>query len=295
VERIVSINSGLTALVCALGGEDRLNGRDELSTFPPAIEQVEIVAQSSAHPDLESIVSLAPDLMVADTMFESGQREKLEAAGIQSLVFVTSDPDQLENTIVSLGRALGEETRADKLVGFIGQYTELVDERVAGLDQDQRPRVFFEWQSPYKTASAALSFHKPIVRAGGINIAADQPTRAPAMSSEWIIQQNPDVIVKRISGDATAEEMKTIYRELIARPGWSGIDAVRNHRVYVVKADVFLTFRYPVGLLYYAKWFHPDLFADIDPEAVHRELIETFFGADEWQMLQQQEAFAYSE
>jgi len=35
-----------------------------------------------------------------------------------------------------------------------------------------------------------------------------------------------------------------------------------------------------VGDLYLAKWFHPDLFKDIDPEAVHRELLQKFFGLE---------------
>jgi len=50
-----------------------------------------------------------------------------------------------------------------------------------------------------------------------------------------------------------------------------------------------------VGLIYYARWFHPDLFADLDPVAVHREVIETFFGAQEWQAQEQRESFVYPE
>ncbi|NDJ77211.1 MAG: ABC transporter substrate-binding protein, partial [Chloroflexi bacterium] len=83
------------------------------------------------------------------------------------------------------------------------------------------------------------------------------------------------------------------YEEIINRPGWDNIDAVKNGRVYIIKSDVFLTFRYPVGLLYYATWFHPELFADIDPAAVHQEAITTFFGAEEWETLSQHETFVY--
>jgi iron complex transport system substrate-binding protein len=294
VERIISVNSGLTALVYALGGGERLIGRDRYSTFPLAAQQVQVVAQSSAAPDMESMIGLAPDLVVADTQLKPEHREKLDAAGIPALVYRTSDPDQLLNLVESLGLALGEEARADKLVAFIEEHTDLVDERLVDL-QDQRPKVYFEWQAPFKSASSALSYHKPIVRAGGINIAADQPTSAPALSAEWIINQNPDVIVKRISGDATLQDMQEIHQEVVSRPGWENIAAVQNGQVYIVKADVFLTFRYPVGLLYYAKWFHPDRFADVDPQAVHQELIERFLGDQEWQTLQEQETFVYPE
>ncbi len=36
----------------------------------------------------------------------------------------------------------------------------------------------------------------------------------------------------------------------------------------------------PIGCLYFAKWFHPDLFEDIDPEAVHREMLQKFFDVE---------------
>ena len=67
--------------------------------------------------------------------------------------------------------------------------------------------------------------------------------------------------------------------------------AVEDGSVYIIKADVFLTLRYPVGLLYYAKWFHPDLFEDIDVETIHQELITKYFGEAEWQNLNEKFAF----
>lgn len=63
--------------------------------------------------------------------------------------------------------------------------------------------------------------------------------------------------------------------------------------MYSINSDVFLTLRYPVGMLNYATWFHPDLFADMNPEAVHQEIVETFFNAEEWEALSQHETFVY--
>jgi iron complex transport system substrate-binding protein len=297
VGEIISVNSGMTALVCALGGEDRLIGRDTYSTFPEVARQVEAVAESSANCNLELIISKAPDLLVADPMFYPQHREKLDAAGIPSYVDSTSDPDRLLTLIRSLGLALDENERAEEIVQFVTQYTDLVNQRISKLELENgaKPKVFFEWHSRYETASAETTFHKAIAQAGGINIAAGQPIHTPVVSSEWVVQQNPDIIVNRISGDATLAEMERAYQDIISRPGWENINAVKNNRVYIIKSDVFLTLRYPVGLLYYAKWFHPDLFADIDPEAVHREAVETFFSEKEWEMLQRHEAFVYPE
>ncbi len=297
VEKVISVNSGMTALICALGAQERLVGRDIRSTFPSTVKRVEAVAESSANANLELMIGLKPDLVVADPMFYPQHREKLAAAGIPAYVDSTSDPERLLTLIRNFGLMFGQDERAEEIVQFVSRHTALVEQRVSRLELEGRPkpRVFFEWHSPYKTASAETTFHKPIAQAGGINIAAGQPVHTPVMSSEWVIEQNPDVIVKRVSGDATLEQMRQMWQEMMARPGWQAISAVQNKRVYIIKSDVFLTFRYPVGLIYYARWFHPDLFADLDPVAVHREVIETFFGAQEWQAQEQRESFVYPE
>jgi iron complex transport system substrate-binding protein len=298
VDKVISINSGMTALIYALGQGDKLVGRDAFSTFPEtATENVVVVAETSAKTNLELMIGQAPEVVVADGMFHSENRDKLGTAGISSYVDSTSDPERLVPLIQNLGLMLGAEDRAEELVQFVTQKVNIVDERIAELEREggDKPKVFFEWNSPLKTGNAQTSFHAPIAQAGGINIAADQEVRTPDMSSEWVIQQNPDVIINRISGDATLEEMQQTRDEIMNRPGWENINAVKNNRVYVIKADVFLTFRYPVGLLYYATWFHPELFQDIDPEAVHQEVIETFFGEEEWETLNRQETFVYPE
>jgi iron complex transport system substrate-binding protein len=298
VDEVISVNSGMTALIYALGRGDKLVGRDAFSTFPSyAVENVEVVAKSSAKCNLELMISKAPDVVVADAMFYPQNQEKLDAAGIPSYVDSTSDPERLVPLIQNLGLMLGAEDKAEQLVQFVTQQVDIVDQRIARLELEgeDKPRVFFEWNSPLKTANAETAFHRPIAQAGGINIAADQPVRTPDMSSEWVIQQNPDVIVNRISGDATLEEMQKTRAEIMNRLGWENINAVKNNRVYIIKADVLLTFRYPVGLLYYATWFHPELFQDIDPEAIHREVVETFFGEEEWEMLNRHETFVYPE
>lgn len=295
VEKVISVNSGMTALICALGAKDRLVGRDMRSTFPSYTKDIEAVAESSANSNVELMISKKPDLVVADPMFYPQHREKLSAAGIPSYVDSTSDPERVLTLIRNFGLMFDENEKAEELAQFVERYTGVVDQRIKRLELEggSKPKVYFEWHSPYKTASAETSFHKPIAQAGGINIAAGLPVHTPRVSSEWVVKQNPDVIVNRISGDATLEQMQQKWQEIVSRPGWDKIEAVRNGRVYIIKADVFLTFRYPVGLLYYARWFHPELFQDIDPAAVHQEIIEKLFGPDEWQWLAKHEAFVY--
>jgi len=293
VERIVSINSGMSALICAFGDGDKIVGRDSYSTFPSSLKDVLEVGRSSASPNIELILEQRPNVVVADTMLKDDMREKLESAGVPVLTDTTTDLETLIPLIRKIGIILDKKEKADEIVDFIEHYSNIIDQRIAGLKTDEKPLVFFERRNPYDSASALSSYNKPLVTAGGINIAADEPVSLPKLSAEWVLQRNPDVIVNRISGDDTLEEMRALRDEIISEPGLADVSASKEGKVYIVKSDVFLAVRYPVGLLYYAKWFHPDLFQDIDPGAVHKELIEKFYGEGEWQSFT--ECFAFPE
>jgi len=58
------------------------------------------------------------------------------------------------------------------------------------------------------------------------------------------------------------------------------VQAVKDGRVYVISGKVATGVRSIVGELYLAKWFHPNLFSDIEPEAVHEALIKEFYNLD---------------
>jgi iron complex transport system substrate-binding protein len=56
---------------------------------------------------------------------------------------------------------------------------------------------------------------------------------------------------------------------------------VKNERVYVINNDIFGGTEHFIGMGYIAKWFYPDLFTDLDPEAAHRQYLTEFQGLDE--------------
>ena len=66
VERIVSMNSGLSTLIAAFGEGDKIVGRDTFSTFPSSLISVYAVGKNSAHPNIELIFDQKPDIVVAD-------------------------------------------------------------------------------------------------------------------------------------------------------------------------------------------------------------------------------------
>jgi len=280
VMRIVSITSRTSEIICALGAGDRIAGRDSYSIVPKSLEDVPVVAGSSYTPNVELILELEPDLVIADSMLSDDYRQRIEDAGIPVIVETSWDPTTVATVVSHLGIVLDEEDRAGEIIGFIEQYHDIVEERCADLEEEDKPVVFFEWSQPYHSGASGTLFHNLTVASGGINVVGDEPAKYPTVSPEWLAERDPDIILRLVSSteDLTVEMMEEARDEILSRPGLSSVKAVEDDRVYILSSPVTTGVRSIIGELYLAKWFHPDLFEDIDPEEVHEELVQKFFG-----------------
>ena len=103
---------------------------------------------------------------------------------------------------------------------------------------------------------------------------------------EWVIEEDPEVIVYSMTSEQydgttpTIEEMEAKRMEIISLPGFESIDAVKTGRVYITDIKMASGLSEMAAMLYYAKWLHPDLFQDIDPRAVHGELLQKYLNMD---------------
>ncbi|PKG31430.1 MAG: hypothetical protein CW742_13440, partial [Methanoregula sp.] len=75
---------------------------------------------------------------------------------------------------------------------------------------------------------------------------------------------------------ATNPPLAQVRENILNRPGFGKINAVKNGRVYVIDGDIMNGPTGPVGLMYITKSFYPDLFADISPDAVFREFSDKY-------------------
>jgi len=62
----------------------------------------------------------------------------------------------------------------------------------------------------------------------------------------------------------------------MSRPELQNVTAVKNGQVHVIDAGMTYGLDYPVAIVYMAKWFHPELFSDLDPQAIHQEFVDRF-------------------
>ena len=133
VNKVVSLGTGVAEYLYTLDEGKRLVGRDSYSYFPPAIQNVTIAGKSSYSPDLELIMKLDPDLVIADSMLSKENLKELEDAGIPVMIESLSNPENNIDTMKRIAQVVGEEERSAKLIAFIEKYQDLIRERTAGL------------------------------------------------------------------------------------------------------------------------------------------------------------------
>jgi len=171
---------------------------------------------------------------------------------------------------------------------------------VKDIPDEAKPRVYEGGRSDfYQTGGVGSSSNNVTVMAGGKNIFADT-TGDATVDPESLVKRDPQFIVWKISnigGYSLAKDNTTKFKEkqdeVMGRSELSNVSAVKNGNVHIQSADVFFGGRYFLSIIYLAKWLHPDLFKDLDPEAIHQEYLTRFQGLD--YNLSKQGAFVYPE
>lgn len=282
VERVISLNSGLTELLYALGCGNKIIGRDALSVFPPQVLDKTVVGSSSYDPNVELVLELQPDLVLADDMlfYNTEALNKITNAGIPVIMENTANVSRIKAVISNLGLILGSQERAGEIVNFIEYYEHLVADRIQSIPSSKKPLVYIEWYRSWQSFAKGSAGNKIIFDAGGINIAGEIDQPAPVLSPEFVVERNPDIILRMAPSEAKGNltAFQAVREELLSRPELQAVKAVKEGKVYVYDPILFEGIRYPAGLLYWAKCFHPDVFADVDPEAVHAEILQRFLG-----------------
>ena len=289
VKSIILLTSDSAEAVRILNAQDKVVGVasdyiDDESVFFSEFSELPTVG-SWFTPDLEAILNLNPDIVMIYGF--SPSREKLEdkfPENIKVVRFRFYMIDTLPEKVRKLGYILDKRDEAEEFIDWYEDYMGTIKSRTEGLSDDKKPRVYGEWNTYYaRTKNSA--FHLMCVAAGGINIAADISKGGygvPNVDPEWVIEQNPDVIIRTtyaITGFNTDDPsgMAAIREEIMSRPELAKVNAVQNGKVYT--QDYLRLTQGPgclIGTAYFAKWFHPDLFEDFDPKAIHQEYVTRF-------------------
>jgi len=297
VESIVIVSHEGTAMVVkALETDDKVIGIPEhmkdMTTFFPEISKLPSVGTND-YPDYEKIIELDPDLVLAYYLSPEDVKEKLEPE-ITVVSLNCGPPLTYTQDVKKLGYILGKKDRADEYIDWYESYLDTIAGRVEGLSDDDKPLVFDfyggEWGMsegpPYGTFGKENFWVPPLIEmAGGINIASDLPGDWIVVDAEWVIDRNPDIIIREIYpmvsgpivGYDTDDPLEVIAmrEDIMKQPAFELTDAVKDGDVYLCYGDL-IQCDWFIGLTYMAKWFHPELFEDLNPQEFHQEFLSEF-------------------
>lgn len=227
--RIVSLAPHVTENLYAAGAGDRLVGVVDYSDHPVAAQRLPRVGGYD-QPDLEAIVALRPDLVVA---WYSGTPpavvRRLQALG---LVVYQSQPNTLEDipaSIENLGRLAGSESAAQRSAADFRA-------RLAHLSANYAKRpgvpVFYQvWHRPLMTVGGSQIISEAIRLCGGNNLFADLPGLSPVISVEAVLAKNPEAIVASGMGRTDPVGLSEWQR-------WPSLTANRRGNLFFVPADL---------------------------------------------------------
>jgi iron complex transport system substrate-binding protein len=297
VNRIAALDNGVAEILCALGVQNLIVARCDSCTMPPTLSNVTSVGENDYAPNVEALIALKPDVIFASSMlpYNPTSYQQLKSAGIPVYIVDTTNPepvnpskmtkDQLYNSsspidftcglMQNFTAIVGHQANATAYINWAQSYNKLVKDRIYSLTPDQQVKVFLEWYDyPYQTFVT-----QGIYQAGGDNIAENQTVYSPVLTPEFVVQQNPSVIIEYISSPThNINDFIAAKNSVMSRTALQNVDAIKNGRVYVIDWSARSGVRSVIGYLYWAKWIQPSLFSDIDPATVNQDLNQKFFG-----------------
>jgi iron complex transport system substrate-binding protein len=264
-EKIISVAPSCTEILYAIGAGDKVVGVTTYDDYPYdfaawiASGNMSSVGDFTS-PNMEVIISLNPDLILASGGVQEDDVNTLRDYGYKVLVLDPTSVDGILNNIELVGNATGKQAEAAALINDLTSRINAVAETVANA---AKPEVYYE--TYYETTSSwtigAEAWQNELVeKAGGTNIFGDQPTDYYQYQVEALIDRNPDVIVLPAEGMGTGTQ--AALEDVNKRPGWDTMNAVQNDRIYQINPNIIERAgpRIVDAIEQMAEFFHPELF-----------------------------------
>ena len=149
VESIAVLNLACAESVRGINAQDMVVGvgsslveGSNRDFFPEMIDLPTVGKWSE--PDIEAIISLNPDIVIADLRTPDPEKleDKLEGTGITVVRMGFTYPDYSSSEIMALGYILDRKDDARELNSFAGKYSDLIEERLSSIAESERPRVY---------------------------------------------------------------------------------------------------------------------------------------------------------
>ncbi|PKM76823.1 MAG: iron ABC transporter substrate-binding protein [Firmicutes bacterium HGW-Firmicutes-15] len=252
-----------------------------LTDMYPAIKGLP-VPKGSAVINIEELVKTKPDVVFvkSDTSSSEAETEKLNKSKIPFLVVEFNNMKGQQDAIEMIGKVVGATDKAGKYNAYYQKCIDRVQERVAGIPQEKRVKVYHSLNEAIRTDIKGSLSGDWMQAAGAFNVSANENLRALEgkyfASLEQILLWNPDVILVNEGA---------VVNYIYTNKQWSPLKAVKNKQVLQLPNGISRwghpsSPETPLAVLWTAKTIYPDKFADLDMVAETKYFYKEFFSLE---------------
>jgi iron complex transport system substrate-binding protein len=230
--RIVCLVPAVTEMLFAIGAGPQVVGVSSFERYPPEATMLPAVG-ALIDPDVERILSLRPDLVVAYGS-QMDLRTQLGRANIPILVYAHAGLADVTETLREIGTRVGRPADAGRLATDIERRIAAVRARTA---KQPRPRTLVVFGREALAlrgvyASGGIGFvHDIVEAAGGTNVFGDVKRQAVQATTEQILARRPEVILE-LRADPLSPDL--LARERGVWNALESVPAVKARRVHII-------------------------------------------------------------
>ncbi len=260
-----------------------------LGQLYPEILNADTASVSGETINTEALLALDPDVVFYSAS-DSATGDALKAAGFTAIAISVNKweyncIETLNQWISLLSQMFPQNDKAAAVSSYSTEVYDMIQSRVSALTAEQKANIFvlFQYSETTLLTSGKNFFGQWWCDAIGANNVAVELTQdnSVAVNMEQVYSWNPDVILVT---NFTAAQPADLYNSTIGSDNWSGIQAVKDKRVYKMPLGMYRSYTpgadTPVTLLWLAKTVYPDLFSDIDVTQKAKEYYQTVFGIE---------------
>ena len=229
-DRIVVLDSAVVEMVYLLGGEDKLVGiaKLERSKIWPEekTEKVESVG-TFINPSLEKIIALKPDLVIESFHSSDAIDKSLTSNNIEIIKIQANSIEDIFKNFQKVAKILGKEKEAEKIIAEKKQKIE----EIKKIDTAEKKGLFILAPTPMRVFGKGTLPNDIMEMLNIKNIAAGMEGMSPTLTPEYIIKENPDIILTFV------KDPQEIVK---ANPQIKDISAIKNNKFVVLETGQIL-------------------------------------------------------
>ncbi len=251
-QRIVPIFASNVEIVASLGIADRIVGIEAYTRYPREVLDRPLVGGRLGF-SVDAVVALQPDLVVVTPSRQAANQlvDPMERIGVPIMVLLQRSVPEILDNIRLMGRVAGVPGHGAEVAARFQARLDAVKRKVEGQPAPSAIMITGRLGNGLMLVAREGTYTGDAMILAGARFALQGAATLAQVSPEAILNADPDVLLWAGS--------ERDLKELIARPGWADMRAVRSRRVYAVsRAELLIPGPRTIdGIEHLAAVFHP--------------------------------------